>query len=135
MREGLIERVVKDKKKAIAGIRRAKRDIKTALKNLSFDPEWAFTIAYHAVLRSGMALMDFEGYRARGKNQHKVVVEYCKGRLGKKFEELVRTFDRMRRKRHGFIYGIAAIAEIEAKSYIKEAQKIIRAIANKISKK
>lgn len=36
---------------------RARRDLLTSAANLPIDDEWAYTIAYHAMLRAGRALL------------------------------------------------------------------------------
>ncbi len=44
----------------------AKRDYKTALKNLEDSPDWAYSIAYNSILQASRALMFHDGYRPRG---------------------------------------------------------------------
>jgi uncharacterized protein (UPF0332 family) len=44
----------------------ANRDIATAKKNLEDATDWAYNIAYNAVLQASRALMLHEGYRPRG---------------------------------------------------------------------
>jgi hypothetical protein len=44
----------------------AKRDYKTALKNLEDSPDWAYSIAYNSILQASIALMFHDGYRPRG---------------------------------------------------------------------
>jgi len=36
-----------------SNLNRAQRDLRTAKANLKIDEEWAYTIAYHAMLRAG----------------------------------------------------------------------------------
>ena len=48
----------------------ARRDIDTARTLLSTDCDWAYNIAYNAVLQAGRALMFAKGYRPDGANQH-----------------------------------------------------------------
>lgn len=43
-------------------VARARKDLETAQSVLAKDPEWAATIAYHAMLRSGRALLFSKGY-------------------------------------------------------------------------
>jgi len=54
----------------------AKRDLSTANRNLEEAPDWAYSIAYNAILQAGRALMFFGGYRPRGGEQHATVVEF-----------------------------------------------------------
>lgn len=128
-RESRIEKIEKDEEQIKSYLRRALRDISTAKANLSIDEEWAFSIAYHAMLRAGRALMQSMGYRPKGKEQHKTVVTFCEKILGGECKSLVLTFNRMRRKRHDFIYEPEKpIARREVAHSIKSAESFISRI-------
>ncbi len=101
--QGQIEKVKIDRKQIVSNLIRARRDILTAKANLDIDEEWTYAIAYHAMLRAGRALMFASGYRPKGKDQHKTVVEFSAEILGGEFKHLVNRFNRMRIKRHDFI--------------------------------
>jgi hypothetical protein len=68
--QGLIERVSTGSKQAASNLLRARKDLLTAKATIVVDEEWAYTIAYHAMLRAGRALMFSMGYRPKGKDQH-----------------------------------------------------------------
>ncbi|MEK6754760.1 MAG: hypothetical protein AABZ02_01270 [Bacteroidota bacterium] len=51
--QGLIERVSTGSKQAVSNLLRARKDILTAKATIVVDEEWAYTIAYHAMLRAG----------------------------------------------------------------------------------
>jgi len=71
-----------------------------------------------------------EGYLPTTKNTHKTIVEFTKLILGEEYKEAASKFNRMRRKRHDFIYDSKNhITNSEAKSSIETAKKLI----NKIS--
>jgi hypothetical protein len=59
------------------------RDLGTASRNLTADPDWAYNIAYNAVLQSARALMMSAGYRPRGFDHHSTVVRFTEGVFGK----------------------------------------------------
>ncbi|MDO8518958.1 MAG: HEPN domain-containing protein [Deltaproteobacteria bacterium] len=62
----------------------AKRDIATAKKLLGSDSDWAFSIAYNAVLQAARALMFAKGYRpSSGEGQHVAAVRFAEVILGK----------------------------------------------------
>src|SRR4030067_3554883 len=98
--QGLIEKINFSDKQIVSNITRARKDLITAKANIKIDEEWAYTISYHAMLRAGRALMFSSGYRPKGKNQHKTVVDFCAEMLGKDFKTLTTRFNRMRVKRH-----------------------------------
>ncbi len=104
----------------------AKRDYKTALKNLEDSPDWAYSIAYNSILQASRALMFHDGYRPRGGEQHATVVEFIEERLGNEYSDQVRLFDQMRRKRHKIIYEVAGlISKKEAEQAVAFAQSFV----------
>jgi uncharacterized protein (UPF0332 family) len=63
-----------------------KRDIKAAKAMLANDRDWAFTMAYNAILQATRALMFAKGFRpSAGEGQHKVAVKFAEITLGEKF--------------------------------------------------
>lgn len=132
--QGLIEKVKYDDKQVQANLLRARRDLLTSRATLKIDEEWAYAIAYHAMLRAGRALMFASGYRPRGKDQHKTVVEFCAEILGKDFQDLTGRFNRMRAKRHDFIYEPERpIPKTEATQSLESAERFVREITARIA--
>lgn len=103
----------------------ARRDIETA-RSIS-NSDWAYNIAYNAMLQAARALMFAEGYRTSGgEGQHKTVVQFAELALGRTFEEEIRFFEKMRVKRNRAVYDIAGIiSETEARQAIEFAMKFI----------
>ncbi len=96
----------------------------TARAILNTDRDWAYTIAYNAVLQAGRALMFSKGYRPDGANQHISVVKFAGLFLD---EQDAVIFDRMRRKRHSTVYDMAgSISETEAGSAVSHAEVLVR---------
>jgi hypothetical protein len=85
---GLIETATFSHKQIIANLNRAQKDLLTAAANLKIDEAWAYTIAYHAMLRAARALMFAHGYRPKRKGQHKTSVEFSSEILGQDFLHL-----------------------------------------------
>ena len=74
------------------------------------------------------------GYRPRGKDQHKTVVEFCAEILGKDFQDLTGRFNRMRAKRHDFIYEPERpIPKTEATQSLESAERFVREITARIA--
>lgn len=133
--QGLIERVSFSNKQIISNINRARKDLITAKANIEIDEEWTYTISYHAMLRAGRALMFSMGYRPKGKNQHKTVVDFCAEVLGEEFRNLTERFNRMRIKRHDFIYEPERpISRTEATKSLESAERFVREIMDKIQR-
>lgn len=133
---GLIERVTVDMDKVNSALRRVRKDLTTARAIIKMDEEWVYTISYHAMLRAGRAFMLSLGYRPKGKDQHKTVVEFCSNVLGQEYRLLMNKFHRMRQKRHKFVYELdGPISKTEADQSIKDAKKLVDAIYDKIEGK
>lgn len=125
-RDGLIKRLPYDGKKVKDAIALAHRDLMTARTILNVDRDWAYTIAYNAILQAGRALMFSKGYRPDGANQHISVVKFAELFLDK--QDAI-TFDRMRRKRHSSVYDMTgSISVTEAESAVSHAEVLIRKI-------
>ncbi len=102
----------------------AKRDIETARSLTNAD--WAYNIAYNAMLQAARALMFAEAYRtAGGEGQHRTVVQFAELALGRTFVEEVRFFEKkgeaepggIRHRRHHFRNGSPTGRRIRGKIY------------------
>ncbi len=119
-----------DMKKVEDSLNLAKRDVNVARSVLEENCDWAFSIAYNAMLQAVRALMFSKGYRPTGSNQHISVVRFAELFLRK---EDVIILDRMRRKRHTTIYDTAGtISEIEAENIVMRAEKLVQEIIKMI---
>lgn len=87
------------------------------------------------MLRAGRALIFASGYRPKGRDQHKTVVEFCTEILGNEFQHLTTRFNRMRVKRHDFIYEPERpIPKTEAVKSLESAEKFVEEIIQRIEK-
>jgi len=120
--KGLIRRIKINFKQIYNFLSQSKKDLQTAKFNLSIDEAWSYAIAYHAMLRAGRSLMMSLGYRPLGKDQHATVVRFASIVFGNEYKDLINKFDRKRRKRHDFIYGIGSgqkVIEISKKEPVE----------------
>ena len=93
------------------------------------DWDWAFSIAYNAVLQSARAYMYSLGYRPTTSQGHKNTFAFMRVALGDEFSTLVGYFDRMRTKRNQAIYDVAGlITEGEAKAILAHAIEFVETI-------
>jgi uncharacterized protein (UPF0332 family) len=130
-RQGLIRKLPVDRKNVDDALAHARRDLATAEIILANDQDWAYTIAYNAVLQAGRALMFSKGYRPDGANQHIAVVKFAELFLDP--NDTI-TFDRMRRKRNSSVYDTAGtITEREAEFALEQAEILVRKIEECIS--
>lgn len=127
--KGLIRETKINFKQIYDFLLRSRQDLQTSKSNLSIDEAWSYTIAYNAMLRAGRSLMISFGYRPLGKDQHATVVRFTSIVFGNEFKKLIHKFDRMRRKRHNFIYEPnRPIPRQEAEQAIADAEELLKQI-------
>ncbi len=118
-------------------LERAKKDLRVAEVSLEIDTEVSYSYAYLAMLRSGRALMFSLKYRPIDGEQHKTVVAFCEKALGNSHLEIIKYFDRMRKKRNRFTYDEPEllVSKTEANQAIKNAKEFVNIIHNYIQDK
>jgi len=122
-RQGYIKRLPVDTRKVLASLQLAQRDITVAKGMLGENHDWAFSIAYNAILQAVRALMFSHGYRPSGDYQHIAVVRFAE--LFLPTEDII-AFDRMRRKRHTTLYDTAGtVSEQEAQNAVGRAERLV----------
>ncbi len=118
-------------------LNRARKDLKVAEANLKIDSEAAYNYAYLAMLRTGRGLVFSFGFRPTDGEQHKTVVAFCENVLGSEYFDLVRHFDRMRKKRNRFTYDEPGllVTETETKKAFEDAVKFVIEVSKFITDK
>ncbi len=107
----------------------ADRDLRMARYTMAEDWDWAFSIAYNAVLQASRAFMYSKGFRPASSQGHKNTFAFMRAEFGSEFTSLVGYFDRMRTKRNQVIYDVAGlITESEARSILKNAVEYVDAV-------
>jgi len=135
IKEGRIREFDAEPEEVVQTLGLAERDLKTANSILENDQDWAFNIAYNAILQSVRALMFSKGYRPAGESQHITVVRFAEAVLGNKFSEDIDFFDRMRKKRHQAVYDSAGIiSRHEAEEAIKIAEEFVEKVKEMANK-
>lgn len=135
LQNNLIKKQKPDFKQINQQLLRSARDLDTAKANLNIDLTWSYTIAYHAMIRAGRALIFSKGYLPTVKNSHKTIVDFTKLILGDEYKDITGKFSRMRRRRHDFIYDSKNhITDKEANTSIEAAEKLIGKIRDAIKK-
>ncbi|MBI2341324.1 MAG: HEPN domain-containing protein [Deltaproteobacteria bacterium] len=114
---------------------RARKDVALSKNIIENDPEWAATIAYHAMLRAGRALIFSHNYLPADGQQHKTVVELTGLLVGNEFGDLINNFNRLRKKRNMFFYDSdESCTYTEAEKFIVVAEKLLTIIEKEIKK-
>ena len=94
----------------------AERDIKTAVRMADDDFDWAYSIAYNAMLQASRALMFSKGYRPCGEGQHASTIMFIRETLGREFGDDIDMMDIMRRKRNSTLYDTAGLISLRESS-------------------
>jgi len=110
-------------------IRLAERDLSVAKE--TSDADWAFNIAYNALLQAGRAWMLSKGYRPTGETGHVAVVRFVEATLGRERGNIA-LFDSMRRKRHRAVYDEpGTISQQDVRSAIIAAGEFLALVRKK----
>jgi len=107
----------------------AQRDLATSGEILESAHEWAYAIAYNAMLQAGRAFMFEKGYRSRGEGHHLTVIKFLRAGLDPKFASTISVMDRMRRKRNRSMYDtVGAISLKEAGEAVETARDFVEEV-------
>lgn len=114
----------------------ALRDLSSARRLLAEDRDWAFAIAYNAVLQAGRALMLREGYRpTTGEGGHVAVIRFCEEFFGARYQEEMELFDRMRVRRNRVVYDVSgSISRLEADEAFSFAEEFVARVQELVGK-
>lgn len=113
----------------------SRRDLNTALEIRLNSPDWAFNIAYNAVLQACKAYMYTKGYRPASSESHKHTFEFMLITTTEPWLTMIEYFDRVRKKRHRVVYDeIGLVSEKELAALLDQAGEFIGYIENTIRK-
>jgi uncharacterized protein (UPF0332 family) len=131
--EGLIAKARIGRDKIDDSLNLARRDTETAGTLVGTDNDWAYSIAYNAMLQAARALMFSMGYRPTGRNQHVSAVRFVQAALAPGHEDITILFERMRRNRHISVYDTAGtISKTQAGNAVSKARQMLVVVEEKI---
>ena len=103
--------------------------LESAVHIIEKEPVKCFAQAYDAVYDACSAYMRGQGYRSVAENDHRVVLAYCGGSLGKEDADTIRMFESTGKRRHKEMYsGKYSIGAAEAAELVARARKLIARI-------
>lgn len=76
LNKGLIEPGRFSRKQVEDLLRIAQRDLSASREVLDQAHEWAYAIAYNAMLQTGRAFLFHQGFRTRGEAHHLTVIQF-----------------------------------------------------------
>lgn len=104
LRDGTLERVSPSRKQADALLDQARRHLKTAALAADGDPVGAYQLVYDAARKALCAILENQGLRATSRGGHVVVLDAVLAQLDPPLGQVLRPFDRMRRRRNDAEY-------------------------------
>jgi uncharacterized protein (UPF0332 family) len=111
------------------------RDLNYSKHVLSENLDWAYSIAYNAVLQACRAFIFHQGYRPASAEAHKITLAFMQFEVDPQLKESVSYFDRVRKKRHRVIYDeIGLVSEKEAQQLIEKSTEFITWVEEKLKK-
>lgn len=111
----------------------ARRDLDIAEGILGESLDWAYSIAYNAVLQACRAYMFKLGYRPSSTEAHLVTFEFMQFVMEEPYKKSISYFDRVRKKRHRTVYDeVGLISEKEAGELLKRAREFLSYIEGKL---
>jgi uncharacterized protein (UPF0332 family) len=114
----------------------AHRDLNQAQRILPESLDWAYSIAYNAVLQASRAYMFHQGYRPASVESHKATLAFMLISVDPQLKETIDYFDRVRNKRHRVIYDeVGLVSEKEAQQLIQKAVEFISWVDMKLKTK
>jgi len=114
----------------------AHRDLNQAKRILPESLDWAYSIAYNAVLQASRAYMFHQGYRPASVESHKATLAFMQISVEPQLKETIDYFDRVRNKRHRVIYDeVGLVSEKEAQQLIQKAIEFIAWVDMKLKPK
>ena len=112
---------------------RAKKDLASAGISKHSDLEAAYQLLYDGMLHSALAYVVGDGSQPDIRGKHKTLIDYVAHALGNRYESKMQFYDRMRRRRHQFLYEPGPYHCTEKE--IADAESIVREFIELISSK
>lgn len=96
------------------------------------DLDWAFAVAYNAILQSSVALMATHGFRPHSRNKHFNTFRFMSAALPDESDTIAR-LQRLRKKRHAAVYEQPGlIGAQEARDIIEFAGRYVGMIEDRM---
>lgn len=131
--KGLVEAVSPDLQGANRLMARAHKDLKTAQAMVGTDPEWAYLIATHAILRAARALALAEGLRPRGREQARTLLQMASRLVGEDEASMVNDLEQVRKKGQHFLESAdRPISHYELESTLNVAEYLVAAVSQHV---
>lgn len=117
-------------------LEQSKKDLKDAKEAIKISQTLALDSVYKSMFHAANALVRSQGYRPGKTRQHIGVLIAIERTLGKKSENILHSFDNLRRQRNDFEYqAVFSSSRAQIKDYFRVAEEFISIIEKYISDK
>lgn len=131
--KGLVEATAPDLYGANRLMARAHKDLKTAQAMVGTDPEWAYVIAAHAIVRAARAVALAEGLRPRGREQARTLLQMAGHLVGEGEASIVNDLDQVRKKGQHFLESAdRPISHYELEATLNVAEHLVGAVSRHV---
>ena len=131
--KGLVEEVPPDLHRANRLMARAHKDLKTAQEIVGTDPEWAYLIVAHGMLRAARALAMAEGLRPRGREQARTLLQMAGSLVGEGETSMVNDLDQVRKKGQLFLESAdRPISHYELEATLNVAEHLVGVVTKHV---
>ena len=131
--KGLVESVGPDLHGANRLMVRAHKDLKTAQAIVGIDPEWAYVVTAHAILRVARAVALAEGLRPRGREQARTLLQMAGHFTGEGEASMVNDLDQIRKKGQHFLESAdRPISHYELEATLNLAEHLVGAVSRHV---
>jgi len=111
----------------------ARRDLSLAETILNESLDWAYSIAYNAVLQACRAYMFSQGYRPAATESHKTSIEFLRTTINERIKGMADYFDRVRKKRHRTVYDeVGLVSEKELEELLMKAKEFLQFVSKAV---
>lgn len=110
---GEIERVHSDRAAADELLRQARSHLKSSMAIAESDPAGAYSLLYDGARKALAAVLANEGLRATSRGGHLAVYRAVQAQLDPPMGNVLKPFDRMRRRRNVVEYSASSQGEID----------------------
>ncbi|MFQ5656525.1 MAG: hypothetical protein ACE5G5_03220 [Candidatus Methylomirabilales bacterium] len=131
--KGLVEVAAPDVHGANHLVSRAQKDLKTAQGMVGTDPEWAYVVAAHAIVRAARALTMAEGVRPKGREQVRTLLQVTGYLAGEGDASLVDDLEQVRKKgEHLLESADRPISHYELEGTLNIAEHLVGIVARRV---
>lgn len=124
IKEGRLERVPPSRAQAEALIAEARRHLASAKLVLASDPAGAYALLYDAARKGLAGVLENEGLRPKSFGGHLALYEAVRAQLDPPLGGVLRSFDRMRRRRNEVEYRSSSAPRVTAEEVGADIAKV-----------